>query len=251
MKSNTFLIWDLPTRLFHWLLTTGFIAAALIAFLAEEESRLFPYHAILGLALLLMVVLRLVWGLIGSRYARFGSFLFGPRAVFIYLKEAFLGGSTRHNGHNPGSAYAIFGMLALVLGISITGIMLSLGDKGIKEAHEVLSYALMAVAVIHVLGVVFHTLRHRENITLSMVTGRKECEPAEAIASARPVAAAIFVVLLAAWTFGLFSNYDAATNTTRLPLIGTSLRLGENGQHDLRTQDRNKTGNRARKHDDD
>jgi cytochrome b len=228
MKTNAHLIWDLPTRVFHWLLTAGFIAAALIAFLAEGESKLFPCHAIIGLVLTLMVVLRLIWGLLGTRYARFGSFLFGPQAVIIYLKTAFFGGSTRHIGHNPGSAYAIFAMLALALGISVTGIMLSLGNKAFKEAHEVMSYALIAVAVVHVLGVVFHTIRHRENITLSMITGKKECEPSQAIASARPIVAAVFLVVLGAWAYGLTKNYDAAAKTTRLPLIGASLRLGEN-----------------------
>jgi hypothetical protein len=65
MKNNTCLIWDLPTRVFHWLLTVGFIAAAMIAFLTEGKSRLFPYHAVIGLALALLVVLRVIWGFIG------------------------------------------------------------------------------------------------------------------------------------------------------------------------------------------
>jgi cytochrome b len=232
MKTNSCLIWDLPTRLFHWLLTIGFIAAAMIAFLAGDKSPLFPYHALLGLALTLMVLLRLVWGLVGTRYARFGSFFFGPRAVVVYLKEILFSGSTspRHLGHNPGSAYAIFAMLALVLGISATGILLALGKRGVKDVHEVMSYALIAVAVAHVLGVVLHTIRHRENIALSMITGRKECDPAQAIGSARPVVAAGFLVVLALWVFGLVGSYDAATKTTRLPVAGVSLKLGENGK---------------------
>lgn len=248
MKPITSLIWDWPTRLFHWLLTAGFIAAALIAFLAGDKGRLFHYHAIIGLALALMVVLRLIWGLIGTRYARFGSFLFGPRAVMVYLNEAFFGGSTRHIGHNPGSACAIFAMLALVLGISVTGILLSLGNKIFKEAHEVMSYAMIAVVVAHVLGVVFHTLRHHENITLSMITGKKAGDPVHAIASARPVAAGVFLVLLGAWTCGLFHNYDAAAKTTRLPGFATSLRLGTNGKQKPAGQH---PENRERKHADD
>jgi cytochrome b len=227
MKTKTFVIWDLPTRIFHWLLTAGFAAAALLAFLTDGESSLFPIHAIIGLVLALMVALRLIWGLIGTRHARFASFAFGPRAFLVYLKDAFGGGGTRHIGHNPGSAYAIFAMLALLAGICVTGIMLSRGGESFKEAHEVMTFAMIAVVAAHVLGVIFHTVRHRENITLSMVNGRKVCEPWYAIKSSRPIATAVFLGLLGLWTLGLVKNYDAAAKTTSIPFLGTSLLLGE------------------------
>jgi cytochrome b len=240
MKNYTCLIWDLPTRIFHWLLTAGFIAAAAIAFLTEGRSRLFPYHAVIGLVLALMVVLRVIWGFIGTRHARFASFLFAPRAFMVYLKEAFVGGGTRHIGQNPGSAYAIFAMLALMLGISVTGVMLSRGKVAFKEAHEVMSFAMIAVVSIHVLGVIFHTIRHRENITLSLVTGRKACEPAQAIASACPIAAAVFIALLGMWTLGLVSNFDASAKTTTIPFSSIGLQLGEkeNGEKQEKHLDR-------------
>ena len=75
------LVWDIPTRLFHWLFAGGFIAAAVIALGQGDDSPLFPYHGMIGLALGLLLVLRVVWGFVGSRHARFGSFAFGPRAV--------------------------------------------------------------------------------------------------------------------------------------------------------------------------
>ena len=75
------LVWDIPTRLFHWLFAGGFIAAAVIALGQSDDSPLFPYHGIIGLALGLMLVLRVLWGIVGTRHARFGSFAFGPRAV--------------------------------------------------------------------------------------------------------------------------------------------------------------------------
>jgi cytochrome b len=228
MNKNMHLIWDLPTRVFHWLLTAGFIAAASLALLNDGKDALFPYHAIIGLALALMVALRIIWGLIGTRYARFASFAFAPRAVTTYLKEAFTGGGTRHLGHNPGSAYAIFAMLVLVAGITITGIMLGRGNGSIKDVHEVLAYAMMAAVGVHVLGVIFHTVRHRENIILSMFSGKKECDPTQAIASARPLTAVVFLALLTAWTFALVKNYDATARTTVLPLLNTSLQVGEN-----------------------
>lgn len=98
---NRVLIWDLPTRLFHWLLSGGFITAAVISLALGEDSPLFPYHAIIGLTIALMVCLRIIWGLAGTRYARFGTFIFGPAAVIEYMKGTLVGGGKRYIGHNP------------------------------------------------------------------------------------------------------------------------------------------------------
>lgn len=242
------LIWDLPTRLFHWLITAGFSAAALIAFLSDDGNRWFPYHAIIGLVLGFMVVLRLVWGFAGTKHARFGSFLFSPGALASYLKRAVLGGGARYPGHNPGSAYATFAMLTLLLGISASGVLLSLGHHQFKEAHEVMSYAMIAVAGAHVVGVILHTIRHRENVAMSMVSGRKGREPSDAIVSARPIVAVIFLGLVGLWTLGLTRTYDAAARSTKIPVLGTSLSLGEGGEH---REHGGKGGRRGREHDDD
>jgi hypothetical protein len=74
MNGSRALVWDLPVRLFHWLFAGGFIAAAIIALVLGDDSLLFPFHAIIGLVLVFLVVLRVIWGFIGSRYARmYGS----------------------------------------------------------------------------------------------------------------------------------------------------------------------------------
>lgn len=225
---NPVLIWDLPTRLFHWLLSAGFIAAAVISLAMGEHSPLFPYHAIIGLTIALMVVLRIGWGIVGTRHARFGSFIFGPGAVVEYMKGAMIGGGKRHIGHNPGSAVAIFALLGLVLALAVTGFMMGQGNEAIKEVHEILAWTTVGVVVVHVLGVAFHTIRHRENITASMIHGRKRAEPSDGIASAKPIVAVLFLVIAGGWAFGLVRNFHPATQTTTLPLIGTSLQLGEN-----------------------
>ncbi len=225
---NRVLIWDLPTRLFHWLLSGGFFAAAIISLALGEDSPLFPYHAIIGLTIALMVCLRIIWGIAGTRYAKFGSFIFGPAAVIEYTKGALTGRGKHYIGHNPGSALAIFALLALVLAMAVTGIMLGQGNEGVKEIHEILAWVTVGVVVAHVLGVALHTIRHRENITLSMIHGKKRAEPADAIASAKPIIAVIFLVIAGAWAFGLIRNYNPATQSTTLPLIGTVLQLGEN-----------------------
>lgn len=225
---NPVLIWDLPTRLFHWLLSAGFIAAAVIALAMGEHSPLFPYHAIIGLVIGLMVVLRVAWGIAGTRHARFGSFIFGPGAVIEYMKGALTGGGKRHLGHNPGSAVAIFALLALVLALAVTGFMMSQGNEAIKEVHEILAWTTVGVVVVHVLGVAFHTIRHRENITASMIHGRKRAEASDAIASSKPIVAMLFLIIVGGWAVGLARNYNPATQTTTLPIFGTSLQLGEN-----------------------
>ncbi len=226
-NQKRILIWDLPTRIFHWLLALGFSIAALLAFVAGEDSPLFPYHAIIGLILALMVVLRVLWGFIGSRHARFSSFAFGPSAVVEYLGGVLRGRGVHHAGHNPGSAWAIFAMLGLIFGLSITGLLLGQGNKGLKDVHEVLAYAMLAVVVLHVLGVVIHTVRHRENIVASMIHGRKDVDAQAGIAASYRVVGLIFCILSATWAVGLLRNYDAATQTTRLPLVGVSVQIGE------------------------
>jgi len=221
------LVWDIPTRLFHWLLAAGFTVAAVIALLLDDDSPIFPYHAIIGLALTLMVCLRIVWGIVGSRYARFSNFAYGPAATAQYMKGALLGGAEKYIGHNPGSAYAIFAMLLLMVGLAATGIMMGQGNESVKEIHEVLAYVMVGVAIAHVLGVVLHMIRHRENIVASMVHGRKMADSADGIRSSHPVAAAAFLILVGAWSVGLMRNFDPMTQTTRLPVFGISLQVGE------------------------
>ncbi len=225
---NRVLIWDLPTRFFHWLLSGGFIAAAIIALALGEDSPLFPYHAIIGLTIALMVCLRVIWGIAGTRYARFGTFLFGPAAVIEYMKGTLVGGGKRYIGHNPGSALAIFALLVLVLAMAVTGIMLGQGNESVKDLHEILAWVTVGFIVVHVLGVALHTIRHRENITLSMIHGKKRAEPSDAITSTKPIIALVFLVIAGAWAAGMVRNYNPTTQTTTLPLIGTVLQLGEN-----------------------
>lgn len=220
------LVWDLPTRLFHWLLAGSFIAAFTIAILMDDDSPTFMVHMLLGAVMSLMIVLRIVWGFVGSRYARFGSFVFGPRDVLAYLKGTISGHGKRYIGHNPGSSVAIWAMLVLTLGLGVSGALMSTSEL-LEEVHEILAYALLAVVITHVLGVLWHTLQHRENIVASMVSGYKEGEPTSAIPSIHPVVAAVFLVLTAGWAGLLVNGYDSATRTVTLPVIGATVQLGD------------------------
>ncbi|MDX2176344.1 MAG: cytochrome b/b6 domain-containing protein [Candidatus Sumerlaeia bacterium] len=225
---NRILLWDLPVRLFHWLLAGGLVFAAVISLVLGEDSPLFPYHAIVGLAMALMVCLRVAWGVVGSRYARFWTFVFSPGEALAYMKATLVGGGKRYIGHNPGSALAILGLLALVLAMAGTGILMGQGNEGLKEVHEVLAYVFVGVAAVHVAGVGLHTIQHRENITASMIHGKKSGEPSEGIESAQPIVAAIFLLIVGAFAVTLVRGYDPAGMTITLPVVGTVLQVGEN-----------------------
>lgn len=238
------MIWDLPTRIFHWLFAAGFLTAAFIALVVGEHSALFPYHSIIGLTIALMVILRIGWGVAGTRYARFRTFLFTPDKVVAYTVGVFTGRGSRHIGHNPGSAYAIFAMLALMLGLAATGVMMGQGNESVEELHELLAYAMLVVVGAHILGVIVHSTRHRENITASMIHGHKSAEPEHAIRSSRPFVALAFLAISGLWAAGLLVNYDSASQTTSIPMLGTVLQLGEAeneaegyGGHDARDDD--------------
>jgi cytochrome b len=199
--------------------------------LGDKDGALFPYHAMIGIVLGAMLALRLIWGLVGTRYARFKSFLFGPVAVTRYLKGVATGKAERHVGHNPASSWAIFLMYAGVGAIVGSGLLMSRGIEAGEEVHEVAVYALLAVAGVHVLGVIVHTVRQRENITLGMVTGRKNVEERAAIRSVAPVSALLGLAIVVMLGGALLRNYDPATKRTALPLVGTSIGLAD-AEHD-------------------
>lgn len=228
------LVWDLPVRVFHWLLAAGFTAAALIAFLTEDEGAAFPYHGIIGLVLAFMVVLRIAWGFIGTRHARFSALLFSPRALIQYMWSAVTGRGKRFAGHNPGAAYAILAMFALVLGLAVTGVMMGRGNESVKDIHELMAWSMLVVVGAHLLGVLLHTLRHHENITRTIIDGYARVDPSQGIRSARPFAAVVLVGLTGLWTAGLLRGYSADSKSANVPLVG-SLQLGEvenDGGHD-------------------
>jgi cytochrome b len=227
MSNSRILIWDLPTRLFHWLLTVGLVTCFAIAQFSDEDSAWFAVHMIIGIVVGFMVVLRVVWGFVGSKYARFGSFLYSPLRVLNYMRGAFTGAEQRHLGHNPSSSYAIFAMLFLTCMAVFTGLMMSFGLEAGEELHEALSYALAAVVAVHVLGVVWYSARQRENITLSMITGTKAGDPDAAIPSSHPIVGVVFLVAVIVITGGLLKNYDQASGQTKLPFLNTVIPLGE------------------------
>lgn len=241
VHMNRILAWDIPTRLFHWVFAGSFAGAFLLAELAGDESRLFPLHMLLGGILAFAAALRVVWGLAGSRWARFSSFVFGPAALVAYLRDALAGTAPRHAGHNPGTAWATFAMLGMAAGLALTGMNMATGGEVVEELHELFAWGMVATVAAHLAGLALHTLRHRENIALSMVTGEKEGRSEDGLRHSHPLVGLAFLGLVGGWGYGLVRGYDATTSQVTLPVLGTTLSLGE-GEGE---------GHEAEEHDDD
>jgi cytochrome b len=224
------LVWDLPTRLFHWLLASGCLAAFGLALASPEHSRMFDLHMLCGLFLLPLLAFRVIWGLVGSRYASFRSFLYHPGEAFEYLVGLVRRTAPRHPGHNPAAGYAILAMLVLVIASVGSGLLIP-GSKIFKELHEIVSNVLLAIIGAHLLGVLFHTVVHRENVVLSMLTGTKIANEGEGIAGSHHLIALLFLVLTGSWCAAVVTNYDAVNRKLELPLIGTTIQLGKIDHH--------------------
>ena len=134
-------VYDLPTRFFHWLFAFLFITAFAIAKTVDDESPLFSYHMLAGLTIAFLLVLRFVWGFIGTTYARFSSFKLNPIELIRYFKDAVVTKTKAYLGHNPASSYAAVIMFACAIGLAISGILMATGGENdsLEEVHELLA----------------------------------------------------------------------------------------------------------------
>ena len=189
------LVWDAPVRVFHWLLVASFAGA----YVSAESERWRLLHVTLGYTVGALVVFRLLWGLLGTRHARFASFVRGPRAVARYLRSLLSGGAEHHVGHNPAGALVIVGLLGLALLVVASGWATynDIGGDWLEELHEGAANAMLALVAVHVLGVIVSSRLHRENLVRSMIDGRKLAAPHEGIGRAWRSLAALMVVAVA------------------------------------------------------
>lgn len=222
---NKILVWDIPARLFHWAFAASLIAAISIGFLVDDEQPLFQFHMIFGIIALFLLAVRVVLGFAGSRYLRFSSYPVHPREVVGYMISAVVSKTRLYAGNNPGSAMAAVFMFLLVPVLFLSGT--GFGGEAIEELHELAAWSLLAVIAMHFAGLAWHTIRHRENIALAMVSGRKAGKPEDAISSVHPVWGAIILIGAALWIAALFANHDSGTATVKLPGTGVTVQLGE------------------------
>lgn len=214
MTDRTF-VWDLPVRCFHWALAASFAGA----YVLSESERLRNVHVMLGYTAVGLIAFRLLWGIVGTRYARFSSFTYGPRKAFAYLGSLARGRAGDYVGHNPAGSWAVYTILVLGLATGITGYMRfnELGGESLEEMHEVLANAWLVVVVLHVLGVIASSLVHRENLVRAMITGYKRGagQVTEPVA-ARATGVAVAAVVLGAWAWALLGGgaVDPAARAT-------------------------------------
>jgi cytochrome b len=240
------LVWDVPTRLFHWLLVACFAGA----WLTSTSDRWLSIHVFLGYVMLGLIGFRLVWGWVGGTYARFASFVVGPKAGFAYLRALAAGHDAPSTGHNPAAGQAIVLMLLLGLVVGATGIfaqgseerqgavtgLMSVGTGTLlRQVHEVLAILMLVVVGGHLTGVALGSWLHGENLPLSMLTGMKRAPDGTPASGAfRGVAAALALVVASfgAWWFfyawhepvkASLGQADATQNGPHVAFVGRTL----------------------------
>jgi cytochrome b len=207
------LVWDLPTRLFHWLL----VACFAVAWLTSGSDQRLSIHSFAGYLMLGLIGFRLVWGFSGGHYARFASFAYGPIAGLIYLRQLLARRAPRHVGHNPVASQAVFMLLLLGVVVGLTGVFTQGGEEqqsaaagwlsiprgtALKNVHEFGAWLMLALVFAHVTGVIAESWLHHENLALSMLTGSKEAPEGSEVSA--PYRAAAGGMILAAAAFGIW-----------------------------------------------
>ena len=225
MRKN--LIYDLPTRIFHWFFVALFIFAFFVAKTIDDENPVFSYHMIAGLMLGELVVLRLIWGIVGTKYARFSSFVLRPKNLIEYSKGILTGIKKRWDGHNPASSWSTIIMLGSAMMLAITGVLMTTGAKEtFEDIHELFANAFLVTALLHIAGVLLHALRYQDGIALAMIHGKKEkASDYSQISGHKPMIALLFVILISVLGYDLYKNYSISTQ--ELKFFGKTLSLGE------------------------
>jgi cytochrome b len=176
-------VWDPLIRLFHWSLAIAFA----VAWYTQEHA--YATHLNLGYTVLGLVLVRLVWGFVGTRHARFGDFVRGPGAVIGYLRALAAGRAPRYLGHNPAGGAMILALIATLLVIALSGIALDAAENRagplggtqlflyldpILKLHAWATDLALALIAVHVLAVIHSSRALGENLVKAMITGRKD-----------------------------------------------------------------------------
>ncbi len=217
-------VWDLPTRLFHWML----VGSILLAFLSsEEDSALAAWHIPAGWVAAVLIVFRLMWGVVGGEHARFASFI-RPSHISKHVRGLFSGHAEPSLGHNPLGALAVIAMLGLIAAVIATGVTMTGGE----ELHEALAWGLLALIGVHVAAVLLTSLVTRDNLVRAMITGSKK---ASRHPGARDARGAGWYALPVSGAFAALAAFGA---TTIDPLAFQPHRSGEeDGERGKQAQD--------------
>lgn len=201
-------VWDLPTRLFHWLLVACVVGAFVTAKIGGAAM---VWHGRLGLAILGLLSFRIVWGFVGSTYARFAQFVRGPAAIRVYLK-----GNWQGQGHNPFGALSVLALLGVLSLQAATGLFANddiafegylyplVGNElsgKITAIHHLLEKALMLLVALHIGAIAFYARVKKHNLVKPMLTGWADGKPCESARGGGAVAfiIAALIALAAVW----------------------------------------------------
>ena len=192
--TQRILVLDLPTRIFHWTLVLSFTGT----FITGESERWRDIHVLLGYTVLGLIAFRLIWGFVGTRYARFAEFVRSPAYVIRYLARLARGQAEYPVGHNPVGAVAILLLLLLgiVSGVSGWAVYEEIGGDWLEALHEYTSNTMLAVVFAHIAGVLVSSYRQGENLVVAMITGKKQGEAHQAISGSYPLIALLLLTAL-------------------------------------------------------
>ena len=200
-------IWDVPLRLFHWLL----VAAIALAFLSSgEDSALGQWHVLAGWLAGILIVFRIVWGFVGGEHSRFSDFV-RPSGLAHHVRELMGGRPQPSLGHNALGALSVLLLLGLVAATVWTGVTL------MGALHELIAWSLLGLVAIHVLAVFVMSILTRENLVRAMVTGKKPAMRHPGASNARRPRLVAFVIVLLVLAAAVFAviRYDPEAFTLR------------------------------------
>lgn len=164
-------VWDPLVRLFHWSLVGLFI----FSYFTGDEWK--SAHVYSGYAIIGLLVFRVVWGLVGSRHARFSDFIYRPSTVITFLIDTARLRAKRYIGHNPAGGAMVVALLLMLSAITATGYMMTTdaywGVEWVEEVHEIAVNLTLGLVALHILGVILASFEHGENLARAMITGKK------------------------------------------------------------------------------
>lgn len=184
-ESSTSRVWDLPVRLFHWLLVLLMVVSVVSVNIGGNAMEI---HALSGMAILVLVLFRVVWGIVGGHHARFVHFVRGPAAVAAYVRDLRTGTAAHPPGHNPLGGWSVLAMLVCIGVQAATGLfsnddimmdgpLVKWIDKDLSDTitrvHHFNSKVLLGLVTLHLCAIVFHAAVLKEQLVRAMITGRK------------------------------------------------------------------------------
>lgn len=187
IQSDKEYIWDPLVRIFHWTLVLAFS----VAFITEDDY--LSIHSWAGYTILSLLTIRIFWGFVGTKHAKFSGFTFSKQEIIRFLKDTFSLKAKRYLGHNPAGGAMVFLLIFSLLFTVCSGLVVFAIEEGqgplvfflseaspfwgdiVEEVHEFFANFTLFLVAVHVVGVIVESLIHSENLIKSMFTGNKRC----------------------------------------------------------------------------